>query len=177
VKKSPGLAAIVLIALGVCHAETRVSPVEGLSPGAAAAYHKLYDHPVAKVVANPEVKIEISSDKIMRSCCAPPNLAIAGNVTNLSAKPIDYLKLLLTFHDDHGTVVFRDVSYNQKAASMGEDPIVAEALNEKPHFEPLPPGSRDSFTFFIPLPEVPRYQSCRLAISEVKRGAPVQTAR
>ena len=34
---------------------------------------------------------------------------------------------------------------------------VGKILNEKPHFEPLPPGSKDHFTFQIPMPMLPRY--------------------
>jgi len=49
--------------------------------------------------------------------------------------------------------------------------MVAEALNEKPHFDPLAPGARDTFNFQIPLPGVPRYQSVTVAVAEVKRNS------
>ena len=142
-----------------------------------AVFRKMNDHPLAQPIANKEVKIEVTYDKILRSCCAPPNLVLVGKLTNVSSKPIDYLKLTLTFRNDKGEVVYKDQGYNHKAVTLGEDPMVSQALNEKPHFEPLPPGDKDTFYFQEPLPEVPRYRTCQVGISEIKRNAQLSAAR
>jgi hypothetical protein len=45
---------------------------------------------------------------------------------------------------------------------MGEDAEVSRILNEKPHFDPLKPGAKDSFSFSIPMPLLPRFSKVEL---------------
>ncbi|MGH7949060.1 MAG: FxLYD domain-containing protein [Candidatus Binataceae bacterium] len=127
-----------------------------------------YDHPIAKVAANDSVKIDVTTDAIMRSCCVPPNLVISGNVTNISGQPIDYALLTFSFRDKDGKVVFSESIYNEKAASLLNDAEVQAILNEKPHFEPIPPGASDVFAYGVPMTVLPKYESVRLEITQTK---------
>lgn len=177
------IAHCALVALLLCLA---VSPARGATvvskQGSAevkfqAAYHKSYDHPYAKPLANPEVKVEVTYDKILRSCCSPAMLVIAGKVTNTSAHPIDYVRMVITFRDEAGKPVYSEDCYNHRAISMGEDAEVAKILNEAPHFDPLPPGASDKFRFTMAIPFVPRYRSVELRAMQVVKAAKIAQAR
>src|SRR5215813_6918674 len=70
-----------------------------------AHLHTLYDHPLTKVVANKDIKVVVTTDAIMRSCCMPPNLVVSGKVTNTTDRPIDYVHLIFSFQDKDGKVL------------------------------------------------------------------------
>ena len=137
-------------------------------PAHKADLKERYDHPIAQVAANETVKIDIKADAIMRSCCMPSNLIIAGNVTNVGGQPIDYALLTFSFRDKDGRVVYSESMYNEKAASLLDDAEVQAILNEKPHFEPIAPGASDTFSFSIPMVLLPRYESVKLEITQTK---------
>lgn len=137
----------------------------------AAQMHRMYDHPMTQVVPVKDVHVVISTDQIMRSCCMPPSLVVAGNVINIDAKPINYVKLTFSFEDSHGKVVHAESVYNSQAVSLGEDAEVARILNEKPHFDPLKPGATDHFSFSIPMPMLPRFAKVRLYADVVTQVA------
>src|SRR5438445_12346517 len=56
-----------------------------------ASMHKLYDHPKTEAVSNGDVKIRVTTDRIMRSCCQPPDLVINGKITNASPRTVDFV--------------------------------------------------------------------------------------
>src|SRR5262245_20299645 len=99
-----------------------------------------YDHPATRVVPSRDLKVVITTDAIMRSCCMPPNLVVAGDVTNITAHPVNYVRMVISFEDAKGKIVHAETIYNMKAASLGEDEEVKRLLNETPHFDPLLPG-------------------------------------
>ncbi len=121
-----------------------------------------YDHPMTQVVQSKDVKVVIKTDSIMHSCCMPPNLVVAGNVTNVGTRPVKYVKMIFSFEDADGKVLHAETVYNLKAASMGEDEEIGRILNEKPHFVPLPPGSSDQFSFSVPTTALPRFAKVEL---------------
>ena len=121
-----------------------------------------YDHPATKVVPSKDVKVVITKDSIMRSCCMPPNLVVAGDVTNMTAHPVSYVRMVISFEDVKGKILHAETIYNMKAASLGEDEEVRRLLNETPHFDPLLPGSSDRFTFSIPTPMLPNFAKVEL---------------
>ena len=127
-------------------------------------------HPLAEIVANPQVRIDITSDNIMRSCCMAPHLIVSGKVTNLASRPINYVRLVITMRDGDGRAVYSEDTYNHGAITLFEDPQIARLLKEKPHFDPIAPGAKDSFVFAIPLPLVPSYKSAAIS-ANVMRGA------
>ena len=124
-------------------------------------------HPLAQPVANPEVRIEIASDQVLRSCCRAPDLVVSGKVTNLAAHPINYIRLIITMRDAGGRPVYSEDTYNHGAITLFEDPQIAKLLNEKPHFDPIAPGTTDSFVFSIPMPLIPRYKSAAISANVV----------
>ncbi|MFZ1888427.1 MAG: hypothetical protein WAU33_10370 [Candidatus Binataceae bacterium] len=128
----------------------------------SAMTHLLYDHPLTQVQQVKDVQVVISTDQIMRSCCMPPNLVVAGKVVNTDSHPIDYVKLIFSFEDAHGKIVHAETVYNARAITMNEDPEVSRILNEKPHFDPLQPGASDHFAFSIPMPMLPRFAKVKL---------------
>ncbi len=128
----------------------------------AATTHMLYDHPMTQLQPVKDVHVIISTDKIMRSCCMPPNLVVTGKVTNTDSHPIDYVKFVFSFEDAHGKIVHAETVYNSQAVSMNEDAEVSRILNEKPHFDPLKPGATDHFAFSIPMPMLPRFAKVKL---------------
>ncbi len=127
-----------------------------------AHLHTLYDHPLTQVVANKDVKVVVTTDAIMRSCCMPPNLVVSGKVTNTSDRPIDYVHLVFSFEDKGGKVLQAESMYNEKAESLNDDPEVQRVLGEKPHFTPLKPGESDNFRFSIPYPMLPNFTKVEL---------------
>jgi hypothetical protein len=120
-----------------------------------AIIKKMQDHPLTQVVPNQNVKVQIKTDKLVRSCCMPTQLFVTGTVTNVSSKPIDYVKLIFTFESSDGKVLHTESLYNEKAASLNDDAQFERVLNEKPHFTPLAPGASDNFAFGIPTTELP----------------------
>jgi hypothetical protein len=157
-RKTAILAGILALGLAaVAHAETIV-PLRASEATQKKAFIKTTrDHPLATVAETRDVKIVVTTDAIMHSCCMPPWLVVSGNVTNVTDKTINYVKLVFSFRNAKGKTVYTDTAYNLKAASMNEDPEVERILKEKPHFTPLPPGSSDKFTYQIPMPMLPRY--------------------
>ena len=127
-----------------------------------AAYKMYYDHPATQVVESKDVKVTITKDSIMRSCCMPPNLVVAGNVTNTATKPLNYVEMIFSFEDSKGKIVHAETVYNLKAQSLSDDEEVGRLLNEKPHFQPLPPGSSDRFSFSIPTTVLPSFSKVEL---------------
>src|SRR5580700_3411828 len=78
-----------------------------LKPNDEASRQALYDkalndHPKTQPIANPDLKFKITTDRILRSCCRPPDLVVGGRVTNASSKPINYVHLLFAFEDEDG---------------------------------------------------------------------------
>jgi hypothetical protein len=124
-------------------------------------------HPLAQPIASQEVRIDITSDSIFRSCCKPPDLLVSGKVTNLTSRPINYVRLVINMKDAQGRQVYSEDTYNHGAITLFEDPQIAKLLNEKRHFDPLAPGASDTFVFVIPMPLIPRYKSVAIAAGDV----------
>jgi hypothetical protein len=134
-----------------------------------AAYDKLmYDHPKTEAIANSDLKIHITTDRIIRSCCRPPDLVVAGHITNASAQPINYVHFLFAFEDENGKVLHAESLYNRKAASMADDEEIEHILKEKPHFTPLKPGDSDSFAMSVPLPMLPRFAKVEMFSNDTR---------
>lgn len=127
-----------------------------------AARKAYYDHPATQVMPSRDVKVVITTDSIMRSCCMPPNLVVAGNVTNVTKHPLNYVKMIFSFENADGKVVHAETVYNTKAVSLGEDEEIARILKDKPHFVPLAPGTTDHFSFSVPTPMLPRFAKVEL---------------
>jgi hypothetical protein len=157
-KKTAILAGILALAIAAGAQAETIVPLHASEATQKKAFIKTtHDHPLATVANNGDVKIVVTTDAIMHSCCMPPWLVVSGKVTNVTDKPINYVKLVFSFRNDEGKTVYTDSAYNLKAASMNDDEQVQRILNEKPHFVPLPPGSSDNFTYQIPMPMLPRY--------------------
>jgi hypothetical protein len=127
-----------------------------------AHLHSLYDHPKTEVVPNNDVKVAITTDAIMRSCCMPPNLVVTGSLTNVSQHDINYVHLIFSYEDNKGKVLHTESLYNKKAASLNDDAEVQKILGEKPHFTVLKPGDTDTFSFSIPYPMLPEFTKVEL---------------
>ena len=161
------IAGVATLALGVGIASIALAgaQVEMKQSEAArqeAARKAYYDHPETQVVPSKDVKVVITKDSIMRSCCMPPNLVVAGDVTNITTHPVDYVRMIISFEDAKGKIVHAETIYNMKAASLGEDEDVRRLLNESPHFDPLKPGGSDRFSFSIPTPMLPKFAKVEL---------------
>jgi hypothetical protein len=135
--------------------------------------HRLNDHPLAQPVASHDVKIEIVHDRILRSCCRPPDLVVSGKVVNVTPRAIGYVRILIAMKDGDGHVVYAEDTYNHGAVTLFEDPEIAKILNEKPHADPIAPGASDTFVFSIPMPMIPRYKSTQVLAAEVVRNPPL----
>jgi hypothetical protein len=134
-----------------------------------AAYDKyLNDHPKTEAIGNPDLKVKILTDRIIRSCCRPPDLVVGGRVTNASKEPINYVRLLFAFEDEDGKVLHAESTYNHLAVSMGDDEEMAEMMKEKPHFTPLKPGDTDSFSMVIPMIILPKFEKVELFSNDTR---------
>lgn len=154
-------------AASISFAGTRVEIKTSEQARQAADMHNRYDHPKTQVVKNDDLKIDITSDRIYYSCCMPPNLVVAGNITNISPRPIDYVRLNFAFEDKNGKILHAESLFNHKAESMADDANTQRVLNEKPHFEPLQPGQSDTFAFSIPCTELPSFSKVELFSNEI----------
>ncbi|HYA34215.1 MAG TPA: hypothetical protein VEF03_01295 [Candidatus Binataceae bacterium] len=128
----------------------------------------LNEHPKTQPVPNDDLRVVITKDAIARSCCRPPDLVVAGKVTNITAHPINYVKFIFSFEDENGKVVYAEDVYNRRAESMADDSEVQRILKEKPHFAPLGPGESDTFAFSIPTPLLPPFAKVELFANDVK---------
>jgi hypothetical protein len=157
-KKTAIIAGVLALGLAAAaHAETTV-PLRASEATQKKAFIKTTpDHPLTTVASSRDIKVVVTTDAIMHSCCMPPWLVVSGKVTNVSDKPINYVKLVFSFSNAEGKTVYTDSEYNHNAASMNDDEQVQRILNEKPHFVPLAPGATDKFTYQIPMPMLPRY--------------------
>ncbi len=144
-------------ALAGARVEIKPNPEAQEAARQAAYDRQLNDHPKTEAISNPALKIKITTDRIIRSCCRPPDLVVAGRVTNASAKPINYVHILFAFEDEDGKVLHAESTYNHQAESMSDDEEMQEILKEKPHFTPLKPGDSDTFAMQVPLPLLPRF--------------------
>lgn len=164
-KKFAAVAAILGLGVGlasIAFAGAQVPFQDSETARQEALRKAYYDHPATQVVPSKDVKVVITKDSIMRSCCMPPNLVVAGDVTNLTPHPVSYVRMVISFEDAKGKIVHAETIYNMKAASMGEDEDVRRLLNETPHFDPLLPGGSDRFTFSIPTPLLPNFAKVEL---------------
>jgi hypothetical protein len=166
------IAIATFIAFGAASASfagTRVEIKDSEQARAVADMHARYDHPKTQVVPNDQVQVVITTDAIMHSCCMPPNLVVAGKITNRSSQPIDYIHLHFAFEDKDGKVLHGESLYNHKAESMSDDENVQKILNEKPHFEPILPGQTDTFGFSISCTELPEFSKVELFSNDLKQ--------
>ena len=173
------LIAILGLAASFALAGTHLAAPEDeatMAAKAAADWHRKHDHPKPTLIASPDVKFEITYDRILRSCCRPPDLIVQGKITNTTAKPINYVRLEMLFRGNDGKIVYREDAYNGRAATLGEDEETRQILGDTPHFDPLPAGDTDTFGFDIPLPLLPYYKTVDLQATEVARQSEIARA-
>ena len=161
---------LTIASASLAGARVDIKPSEEAQEAARqAAYDKyLNDHPKTEPISNPNLKIKITTDRIMRSCCRPPDLVVGGSLTNASAQPINYVHLLFAFEDEDGKVLHAESTYNLKAQSMADDEEMQEILKEKPHFTPLNPGDTDSFSVVVPLMLLPKFAKVELFSNDAR---------
>jgi hypothetical protein len=171
-KKLIGVATFLVFATaGSSFAGTHVAAKDSEQARQEASMHARYDHPKTQVVKNEDLKIDITHDQIMYSCCMPPNLVVSGKITNVSQRPIDYVRLNFSFEDKAGKVLHAESLYNHKAESMADDENMQRILGEKPHFDTLQPGQTDTFGFSISVTELPSFSKVELFSNEVRQTA------
>ncbi|HVN29904.1 MAG TPA: hypothetical protein VMT64_15515 [Candidatus Binataceae bacterium] len=142
---------------------------DAINAARQAKYDKLlHDHPKTEPIANPDLKVQVTTDRIIRSCCRPPDLVVGGKVTNASKEPIDYVRLLFAFEDEDGKVLHAESTYNHNAVSMADDEEMERILKEKPHFTPLKPGDTDTFSMVVPTIVLPRYNKVELFSNDTR---------
>lgn len=166
------IAVAIFVAFGaasVTFAGTRVNIKDSEQAAAEADMHLRYDHPKTQVVPNDQLKVVVTRDVIMHSCCMPPSLVVSGKITNVSDKPIDYVRLHFAFEDNSGKILHGESLYNHHAESLSDDPYIQKILNEKPHFDPILPGQTDSFGFSISCTELPVFSKVELFSNDIKQ--------
>jgi hypothetical protein len=132
-------------------------------------------HPRAQAISTSDLKISVTEDRILRSCCLT-NLVVLGKITNTGSTPIDYVKLLLTFENQGGRIVYIEDTYNHGAVTMFEDPEIAKVLHDRPHFTALKPGQSDTFQFTVPYDWIPPYTKVQLLTGAIVRNLKVAQA-
>jgi len=172
IKKLIGIATFLSFAAArSSFAGTHVAVKDSDQARQEASMHARYDHPKTQVVKNDDLKIDITHDQIMYSCCMPPNLMVTGKITNVSSRPIDYVRLNFAFEDKVGKVLHAESLFNHKAESMADDKNMQRILGEKPHFEPLQPGQTDTFGFSVSCTELPNFSKVELFSNEISQTA------
>ncbi len=150
-------------------AGTRVGVKSSEDAAQEADMHRRFDHPMTQVVPNDQLQVVVTRDVIMHSCCMPPNLVISGKITNVSNKPIDYVRLHFAFEDKNGKILHGESLYNHHAESLSDDEYMRKVLNEKPHFDPIKPGQSDTFGFSISCTELPQFSKVELFSNDIKQ--------
>jgi hypothetical protein len=156
-------------AASTAFAGTRVQIKDSEDAAAEADMHARYDHPLTQVVPNDQLKVVVTRDVIMHSCCMPPSLVISGRITNISERPIDYVRLHFAFEDKSGKILHGEGLYNHHAESLDDSEYVQKVLNEKPHFDPILPGHSDDFRFSISCTELPVFSKVELFSNDIKQ--------
>jgi len=171
-----GMKKLIAVAtfLAVCSAATafagtRVPMKDSEEAAMEADMHARYDHPLTQVVPNDQLKVVITRDVIMHSCCMPPSLVISGKITNTSDKPIDWVRLHFAFENKDGKVLHGESLYNHRAESLADDPYIEKVLNEKPHYKPIQPGDTDTFGFSVTCTELPMFSKVELFSNDIKQ--------
>lgn len=150
-------------------AATQVDMKSSDAAARQAQYDKaLHDHPKTQAIGNPDLKIKITTDRIIRSCCRPPDLVVGGQVTNTSSGPINYVHMLFAFEDQDGKVLHAESTYNHMAVSMQDDEEMEQILNEKPHFTVLKPGDSDTFSMSVPTVVLPQFSKVELFANDTR---------
>ncbi len=169
-KKLIAIAALLAFAAAsATFAATRVEIKDSDQARADALMRARSDHPQTQVVPNGQLRVVVTDDIIMRSCCMPPRLVVGGKITNVSGRPIDYVHLHFAFEDRNGKILHGESLYNHHAESLSDDPWVQKTLNEKPHFDPIPPGQSDTFRFSVPCSELPTFSKVELFSNDIKQ--------
>src|SRR5271165_4608191 len=136
---------------------------------AEADMHRRYDHPKTQVVPNDVLDVVVTRDVIMHSCCMPPSLVVSGKITNISNRPIDYVRLHFAFEDKNGKILHGESLYNHHAESLSDSEYIQKVLNEKPHYDPILPGKSDTFGFAISCTELPVFSKVELFSNDIKQ--------
>jgi hypothetical protein len=160
---------LAFAAASTTYAGTRVNIKDSEEAAAEADMHARYDHPKTQVVPNDQLQVVVTRDVIMHSCCMPPNLVVAGKITNTSDKPINYVRLHFAFEDKSGKILHGESLYNHHAESLSDDPYIQKILNEKPHYDPIMPGQSDTFGFSISCTELPVFSKVELFSNDIKQ--------
>jgi hypothetical protein len=156
-------------AAGLTYAGTRVEIKNREEAASERDMHRRYDHPKTQVVPNDQLKVVVTRDVIMHSCCMPPSLVVSGKISNTSDKPIDYVRLHFAFEDKSGKILHGETLYNHHAESLADDPYIEKVLNEKPHYDPILPGQSDTFRFSISCTELPFFSKVELFSNDIKQ--------
>jgi hypothetical protein len=156
-------------AASVTFAGTHVDIKDSEQAAAEADMHRRYDHPKTEVVPNDVLDVVVTRDVIMHSCCMPPSLVVSGKITNISNRPIDYVRLHFAFEDKNGKILHGESLYNHHAESLSDSEYVQKVLNEKPHYDPILPGKSDTFGFAISCTELPVFSKVELFSNDIKQ--------
>ena len=161
---------LTMASTALAGARVEIKPNEEAQEAARQATYDKYlnDHPKTEAISNSALKIKITTDRIIRSCCRPPDLVVAGRITNASARPINYVHLLFAFENEDGKVIHAESTYNHRAESMADDEELQQILKEKPHFTPLKPGDSDTFTMAVPLPLLPKFAKVEMFSNDAR---------
>ena len=135
-------------AASVTFAGTRVNIKDSEEAAAEADMHRRYDHPKTQVVPNDQLQVVVTRDVIMHSCCMPPNLVVAGKITNTSDKPIDYVHLHFAFEDKNGKILHGESLYNHHAESLGGRSVHPENSERETALRPDHAGPERHFRIF-----------------------------
>jgi hypothetical protein len=161
---------LTFASMALAGARVEIKPNEEAREAAHQAAYDKYpsDHPRTEAISNSALKIKITTDRILRSCCRPPDLIVAGHLTNASAQPINYVHILFAFEDEDGRVLHAESTYNHMAVSMSDDEEMEQILKEKPHFTPLNPGDSDTFSMSVPLPLLPKFAKVEMFSNDTR---------
>jgi hypothetical protein len=96
-----------------------------------------------------------------------PFFLIAGQLENISGKPLTYVKLQFELLSEDGVVIHRDYGYNRKAEALREEEYESgkKSLAEM-KIEPVTSGAQDGFRFFFFKEETPEFYSYRVRFLE-----------
>jgi hypothetical protein len=151
-------------------AQVEIKPNEEAQEAARQAIYdkNLHDHPKTEAISNPGLRIAINTDRIIRSCCRPPDLVVSGHVTNVSQQPVNYVHFVFAFENEDGKVIHAESVYNHQAESLSDDEEIERILKEKPHFTPIMPGGSDTFVMTVPLPLLPKFAKVEMFSNDTR---------
>ena len=94
---------------------------------------------------------------------------ILADVKNVSATPLQYVKVHVVLADKNGTVVAERDGYNMRAESLGDEAAPEHIREKLAHVQAIPAGGTDHFRLSFDKSDIGKpFRTARVSIAETR---------